>query len=288
MDQLAQQLVNGIMVGAIYAVVAIGFGLVFSVLDVLNMTHIPLVVSGGYITYLTLFLVDNIVAVILASALVTLLIGMAIERFVLRPIRDADVLTSFVVTMGVALAFQYGIQLAFGADGVRVNAPSFGLFSVGGAAFSTMQLLVLAMSAVMLVGVRYYVVSTRWGRAARAVAERRYLAAGLGIDVDRVSQLTVGISAALAGVAGAGIALSQGILEPFMGVTFGIKAWVALIVAGNKSIAGIVGVALALGIVEALVAGYVSSQWRDAIAYALMIGVLVARPRGVFGSFEAE
>jgi branched-chain amino acid transport system permease protein len=294
---LLQQIINGISAGAVYAVVALGFGLVFSVMRVINLAHPDLFMIGAYSAYLVtsgrlgLGLHDPVsllaVAILLAVA-VTGALGLALERVVIRPLRGRSVLIPFIATAGVSIFLQNVVQRLFGADAVGVSPViSFHVFNVLGATFTANQLLVAGTAIVVLVVISGYVRFTKWGRATRAVAERPAIAASCGVNVNRVSQLAISLSAMSAGLAGVAIALLFRSADPTMGVTFGIKSFVCMLVAGNRNVEGIMAVGLALGITEALVAGYVSTNYRDVISFALMIGILVFRPRGIFGSYSA-
>jgi branched-chain amino acid transport system permease protein len=149
-----------------------------------------------------------------------------------------------------------------------------------------MQLVTLAIAAVLMVALRYYVRNTKWGRATRAVAERPEVAAAFGVDVNFVSRLTVGISAVMAGAAGVAIGLLYTSAWPFMGLLYGLKSFVCMLVAGNRHLEGVMAVGLMVGVLEALVSGYITSTLRDAVAFGVLVVVLVFKPRGLFGSYD--
>lgn len=277
------------MVGASYAVVALGFGLTFSVMHVLNLAHPEMAMIGAFAAYLvTTRFTDNLLVVLGVGVLAALLAGLATERLAIRPTRGRHILTSFIATGGVSIVMQHGAQRIFGVDPVRVSAPIEGVQSFGGVIASNMQLLTFGLAVAMMLALRLYVRATRWGRATRAVSEKHEVAAALGVDINRVSQLTVGLSTAMAGAAGVSIALLQSQATPFMGAVFGTKSFVCMLVAGNRHIEGIMLVGLLVGVLEALVAGYVSASLRDMVAFGILVFVLYLRPSGIFGSYERE
>jgi len=159
-------------------------------------------------------------------------------------------------------------------------------FIVGGVRVTSMQLVTFLTAVAIMLALRYYVHSTRWGRATRAVAEKPDVAAACGVNVNLVSQLTVGIASIMAGAAGVALGLLYTSAAPFMGLLYGLKSFICMLVAGNRHIEAIMAVGLLLGVVEAMVTGYISSNLRDAVAFALLLAVLFFRPQGLFGSYE--
>jgi branched-chain amino acid transport system permease protein len=149
-----------------------------------------------------------------------------------------------------------------------------------------MQVTTVLTAVAVMLALRYYVYYTRWGRATRAVAEKPDVAAACGVNINLVSQLTVSIASIMAGVAGVTLGLLYTSAAPFMGLLFGLKSFVCMLVAGNRHIEAIMAVGLLLGVVEAMVTGYISSNLRDAVAFALLLAVLVFRPQGLFGSYD--
>lgn len=301
MAEFLQQIVNGIMIGSTYAVVALGFGLVFSVMRVLNLAHSDLVMVGAYVAFLvinavqgsgeTLPLVPAVgfFLVVLAAGMgAGGLGGLILERLVIRPTRGSNILIPFIATAGVAIFLQSGAQYVFGPDPVLVpRVIASRAYNLGGVFVTTTQIITLLTAVVMMVALRYYIRHTKWGLATRAVAELPEVSAACGVNVNRVSQLTIGIASAMAGAAGVTLGVLFTSASPFMGLLFGLKSFVCMLVAGNRHIEGIMAVGLMLGLMEAMVTGYVSSSLRDAVAFSLLLAILVFRPRGLFGSYEA-
>jgi branched-chain amino acid transport system permease protein len=225
--------------------------------------------------------------VLVLAMVATGVLGLILERLVVRPTRGTYILTPFIATSGVSIVLQNGAQRIFGPDPVRVPSviPAH-TFAVSGVRVTSMQITTVLTAVLIMLALRYYVYRTRWGRATRAVAEKPDVAAACGVNVNLVSQLTVSIASIMAGAAGVTLGLLYSSAAPFMGLLFGLKSFVCMLVAGNRYIEAIMAVGLLLGVVEAMVTGYVSSNLRDAVAFALLLAVLFFRPQGLFGSYE--
>jgi len=300
MEQFFQQLINGLMIGSTYAVVALGFGLIFSVMRVVNLAHPEIFMVGAYVAYVVItrlhvpgqglgvsVAVGVFLLVLVLAMVATGVVGLILERLVVRPTRGTYILTPFIATSGVSIVLQNGAQRVFGPDPVRVPSviPAH-TFVLSGVRVTSMQITTVLTAVLIMLALRYYVYHTRWGRATRAVAEKPDVAAACGVNVNLVSQLTVSIASVMAGAAGVTLGLLYSSAAPFMGLLFGLKSFVCMLVAGNRYIEAIMAVGLLLGVVEAMVTGYVSSNLRDAVAFALLLAVLFFRPQGLFGSYE--
>ena len=289
MELFIQQLANGLIIGSTYAVVAIGFALVFTVLRVINFAHPEIFMVGMFAGLLAgVHISDNFLVVLFFGAAGAALVGLALERAVLRPLRGRDVLMTLIATLGVAIMLQNGTAAVMSPDPVAFPPaiPVILLFSEGIILTST-QAVNFVVSILLLAGVSLYVRRTRYGRATRAIAERPDVAAAFGVDVTRVSQVTVVLASAMAGVAAVSVGALYGSAWAFVGLFYGLKAFICMLVAGNRFFEGVILVALSLGIVEALVTGYVSSNFRDVAAFVILIAVLYFRPNGIFGSYDA-
>ena len=300
MEQFFQQLINGLMIGSTYAVVALGFGLIFSVMRVVNLAHPEIFMVGAYVAFVVItrlhvpgqglgvsVAVGAFLLVLVLAMVVTGVVGLILERLVVRPTRGTYILTPFIATSGVSIVLQNGAPRIFGPDPVRVPSviPAH-TFVVSGVRVTSMQITTVLTAVLIMLALRYYVYRTQWGRATRAVAEKPDVAAACGVNVNLVSQLTVSIASVMAGAAGVTLGLLYSSAAPFMGLLFGLKSFVCMLVAGNRYIEAIMVVGLLLGVVEAMVTGYVSSNLRDAVAFALLLAVLFFRPQGLFGSYE--
>jgi branched-chain amino acid transport system permease protein len=288
MDLFLQQVLNGLMIGSTYAIVALGFSLVFSVMRVVNMAHPEFFMAGAFGAYLTIrYVTANFFGVLAGGMLVAAVVGLVVERLAIRPVRGRYVLIPFIATSGVGLALQHLAERVFGSDPVAIPpVVPIVVYSLGPLSVTRMQLVTFAIATVLMVGLRFYVRNTKWGRATRAVAERPEVAAAFGVDVDFVSRLTIGISALMAGAAGVSIGILYTSAWAFMGLLYGLKSFVCMLVAGNRHIEGVMVIGLLLGVLEALVSGYVTSTLRDAVAFGVLVVVLVVKPNGLFGSYS--
>jgi branched-chain amino acid transport system permease protein len=288
MELFLQQIANGLVIGSTYAVVALGFALAFTVLRVVNFAH-PDVFMLGMLSAMV-FIVPGWWALPVAMLLGTVgasLAGLALERTVIAPLQGRDVLMTLIGTLGASIMIQNGTALVVGPD--PIPYPSLfpaGIVSLDTIFLSDAQIINFLLCIVLAVGVSFYVRATRFGRASRAIAERPDVAAAFGVDVRRVSQVTILVASAMSGVAAVSVGALYGTASAFVGLLYGIKAFTCMLVAGNRYFEGVVVVGLAMGVIEALVAGYISSSLRDAVAFFVLIGVLCFRPNGLFGSYS--
>lgn len=291
MDLFLQQIANGLVIGSTYAVVALGFALAFSVLRVIHFAHPDVFMVGMFAGLVAANAVPGggIVLALAAGAIGAGVLGYAVERTVIAPLRGRDVLTTLIGTLGVAIMLQNGMAAIVGPD--PVPYPSLlprSFVEIGPVLLTTRQVANLGLSVALLVLVSVFVRGTRTGRAARAIAERPDVAAAFGVDVARVCQITIVLASAMAGVAAVSVGGLYGSASAFVGLLYGLKAFTCMLVAGNRHIEGVMAVAILLGVIEALVTGYISSSLRDAVAFLVLISVLYVRPDGVFGSYAIK
>jgi len=289
MDTFLQQVMNGVVIGSTYAVVAVGFSLVFIVLRVVNFAHPDIFMLGMFAgLWGALHISDNLIFVLIAGAVGAGLGGVVLERVIIRPLHGRDMLITLLATLGVSIILQNGMALIAGPDPVPyppIIPQTF--IPLGPVSMTARQLVNFVACVVLLVAASYYVRGTKYGRATRAVAELPDVAAAFGVDVGLISLITVVLASMMAGVAGVSVGLLYGSSWAFVGLLYGLKAFIILLVAGNRYFEGVVIVAIVLGVIEALITGYVSSGMRDVVTFLLLIGVLCFRPNGIFGSYKA-
>ncbi len=298
MENLLQQLLNGVAWGSIYALIALGYTMVYGVLKLINFAHGEIYMVGAMTGYYTAHALGLAAAPSAAGLAVTLVAAMAvcaalgalIERVAYRPLRGAPRLAPLITAIGVSLLLQNAGQLVFGADPKFFPAlvESRELLRIGALAVSNIQVVVLATALGLMAALEFVVMRTRFGRAMRAVAFDRAAAALMGVPVDRVIQWTFVLGSALAAAAGILVGLSNPKIDPLMGLMPGLKAFVAAVLGGIGSIPGAMIGGLLLGVIETLVAGYLSSTYRDAIAFVVLVLILLYRPTGIFGTAQAE
>jgi branched-chain amino acid transport system permease protein len=288
MDLFLQQVANGLVIGSTYAVVALGFALAFSVLRVIHFAHPDVFMLGMFagLVAANAFPGAALVIALLGGAAGAALAGYAIERTVISPLRGRDILTTLIGTLGVAIMLQNGMVAIVGPDPVPYPALLPRSFvDIGPVLLTWRQVANLGLSLMLLALVSFYVRATRAGRATRAIAERPDVAAAFGVNVARICQITIVLASAMAGIAAVSVGTLYGSASAFVGLLYGLKAFTCMLVAGNRHIEGVMAVAILLGVIEALVTGYVSSSLRDAVAFCVLISVLYVRPNGLFGSY---
>ena len=289
MDLFLQQVANGLIIGSTYAVVALGFALAFTVLRVINFAHPEVFMVGMFAGLVagTVYPPGGFLFAIVIGALAAGLVGCLIERTVIKPLRGRDVLTTLIGTLGVAIVLQNGMAIIAGPDPVAY--PSLlprKMIDLGPIALTVRQLTNFGVCILLLGFVSFYVRATKLGRATRAIAERPEVAAAFGINVSLVCTVTIVIASMMGGVAAVSVGTLYGSAWAFVGLLYGLKAFTCMLVAGNRYFEGVMVVGLGIGIIEALVTGYISSSLKDAVAFFVLIGVLYFRPNGLFGSYS--
>jgi len=304
MADFVQHLINGLAAGTIYALVALGYTMVYGVLKLINFAHGDVMMVGTYIGYATAFQFNrdartsflSVVTVFLLSMTACALLGFVIERFAYRPLREKPTLTALITAIGVSFTLSYGFQLDIGfLPGAAPRAfpeiirPSEWLI-IGDrdVVIWNWQVISFTVAVALMVLLQFLVFKTRFGRAMRAVSFDHRVAALMGIPVDRIIALTFMIGSALAAGAGILYAIKDTAVQPLMGLYVGLKAFVSAVIGGIGHVPGAVVGALLLGLVEEFVVGYTASTWRDAVAFGFLIIVLLLRPQGLFGRVAAE
>ena len=299
MQTLLQNLLNGIAAGSIYALIALGYTMVYGILKLINFAHGDVFMVGSFVgfyagNYLAKHNGDapsavNAAIVMLLAMLICAILGFLNERIAYRPLRNAPRIASLITAIGVSFLLEYGGQFVFGPD------PKFfptlidkNVINFGGVVTTNYQLIVLGVAIVFMALLQYIVYGTRFGRAMRAVSFNYETASLMGIPTDRVISTTFIIGSVLAAVAGILYGLSYPKIDPLMGIMPGLKAFVAAVLGGIGNVPGAVVGGLIIGIVEAFVGGSQFSNWRDAIAFIILIVILLFRPSGLFGKYEPE
>jgi branched-chain amino acid transport system permease protein len=298
MEQFFQQLTNGLAVGSIYALIALGYTMVYGVLRLINFAHGDLFTYGAYLgmTVLTSLLLHDrlgLVAGLLVLALMVMglvaVVGVILERAAYRPLRDSPRLSAVVSALGGSIFLQNALMLVYGAR-YQVYPDILPQTSVRllGLEVPVMRIAVVLVSLAMMSGLYLFVQKTRTGTAIRAAAIDQGAARLMGIDVNRVVRLVFVIGPALGGAAGLLVGLYYGQINFTMGWIYGMKAFTAAILGGIGNIPGAMVGGLLLGVVEALGAAYLSIAWKDAIAFFVLIVILIVRPSGLLGERVAE
>ncbi|HEX7372875.1 MAG: branched-chain amino acid ABC transporter permease [Deltaproteobacteria bacterium] len=282
---LAQQLVNGLTLGSTYALVALGFTLVFGILGMINFAHGEIFMLGAYMALLLVTVGKlGIFWALIGGMVGAAILGMLIERVSFRPLRKVSILAPLISTIGLSIFLRSLAQIVFGAESTRfpVNIKTE-FYQVGPFQISLLQIIILAISFGLMSVFQVFIQKTKVGKAMRATSESLYTAGLLGIPVDRIILLSFAVASALGGVAGVLVGLNFNAISPLMGKMVGLKGLTIIILGGMGNITGAMVGGLFLGFVEVLSVGYLTSSYRDAVAFALMFLVLLIRPTGLFG-----
>ena len=287
--ELLSYLINGISLGSVYAIIALGYTMVYGIAKMLNFAHGDVIMVGSYIVFIAVNQagVPPLAAILLSMALCTVL-GLAIERFAYKPLRGASSLAVLITAIGVSYLLQNLALLIWGSDPKNftsvVDIPALDLHLAGGKiVISSETVVTIITAAVIMVGLSFFVNHTKLGHAMLAVSEDKGAAQLMGVNVNSTIALTFAIGSALAAVAGVLLCSAYPSLTPTTGAMPGIKAFTAAVFGGIGSIPGAMLGGVLLGIIEIMSKAYVSTHLADAIVFAVLIIVLLVRPTGLLG-----
>ncbi len=297
---LFQQIINGLTVGGVYALIALGYTMVYGILELINFAHGEIYMLGAYLGiilfgfFTSVGLTSHSLALsftltIALSVLFCSAYGFTVERIAYRPLRNAPRLSPLISAIGVSIFLQNYVMLTQGAtDKVFPDLLGSAGLDLLGARITYLQALIIGVSLLLMLALHLYVTKTRMGKAMRAVAQDKVMASLVGINVDSVISVTFIIGSGLAAVAGIMVAMYYGLVNYFIGYIAGIKAFTAAVLGGIGSIPGAMFGGIFLGFVESLGASYISSEYKDAYAFAVLIVILLIRPAGIFGKSTEE
>ncbi|HEU5361426.1 MAG TPA: branched-chain amino acid ABC transporter permease [Candidatus Deferrimicrobiaceae bacterium] len=289
----AEQLINGVTLGSIYAIVALGYTLVFGVLDIINMAHGEIFMFGAFIGMTVVTSIGApLWAGFLGAMLATAALGYLLERFALRPLRGksgASALAPLISTIGVSILLENVAHKLFGAGNHLFETPFAEIrFQVGSFTVYLVQAVILGIAVLLMAGLSLWLYRTKAGKALRATAESLETAGILGIDTTRMITATVVIASVMGGIAGVLVGMAFNYINNQMGLPMGLKGLAIIIFGGMGSVPGAVAGGILLGLSETFMVAYGSSGYRDAIAFFIIIAVLLVRPQGLFGGTAAE
>ena len=284
MIQFLQQMINGLSLGSIYALIALGYTMVYGIIKLINFAHGDIYMLGAFTAFYatTFFHLNFFVALIIAMLLCGVL-GVVIERIAYKPLRHATRITALITAMGVSYVLEYTMQYFAGSD-VKTFPTDLlenTAFSLGGVRITMMQIYIFVITIILMVLLTYIVNKTKMGRAMRAVSVDEDAAKLMGINVDTTISFTFFLGSCLAGVAGVLVGVYYNSINPLMGMTPGLKAFIAAVFGGIGNIPGAMIGGLFIGIAETLVTAYGSSLYKDAIVYVILILVLILKPDGL-------
>ena len=303
MEYFLQQLINGLTLGAIYGLIAIGYTMVYGIIGMINFAHGEIYMIGAFISLISIMLLESLAGgsvivalfvVLIVAMVLTSLYGWALERIAYRPLRSSPRLAALISAIGMSIALGNYIQLTQGARNktlqpiVQGNLELMKRDDGFTVVLSYMQIGIIVTTILLMAAFSLMIAKTSLGRAQRACEQDRTMASLLGVNVDRTISLTFVMGAALAAVAGFLVVLYYGVIDFYIGFLAGIKAFTAAVLGGIGSIPGAMLGGLLIGLIEAFWSGYFSIEYKDVAAFAILVLVLIFRPTGLLGRPEVE
>lgn len=291
LEVFLQQLINGISLGSIYALIALGYTMVYGIVQLINFAHGDVYMMGAYLGFFaTAILGWSFLPALLMSMVVCAILGMVIEKLAYTPLRNAPRIAALITAIGVSLFLEYGMMLLVSPQ-VRtfpqvLTEVQYKLF--GSLVITNRQIIILVVTVALMLLLQYIVHKTKIGKAMRAVSHDKQAAQLMGINVNNTISATFAIGSALAAAAGVLVGIYYNAINPLMGIMPGLKAFVAAVLGGIGIIPGAMTGGFLLGIVEAMVSGYGKSLYRDPVAFVILIIILIVKPAGLFGKNVRE
>ncbi len=305
MDIFLQQIINGLVLGSIYALVALGYTMVYGILGLINFAHGDIVMVGALVALTVVGLLAGsglppiviLLIALAAAALVCVTIGVTVERVAYRPLRRAPRLAPLITAIGVSILIQYSAALVWGKQYLSMPAlftPT--VIEVGGAQFSDLQLYIFLLACGVMAALLWFIKASRIGRAMRATEQNPDIAGLMGVDTNRIIAFTFVLGSAVGALAGVMVVLYYGLGQYFMGFMLGLKAFTAAVLGGIGNVAGAMLGGLLLGLIESIVSGYIGewtggvlgSNYRDIFAFLVLVLVLVLKPSGLMGQHVSD
>lgn len=290
LHQFLQQLINGISLGSIYALIALGYTMIYGILKLINFAHGDIYMLGAYFGFVatTMFGFSFLPAILFAMACAAVA-GIIIERIAYRPMRNAPRIAILITAIGVSFLLEYGMMLIATPQPRTFPAVfSADVYHLGPLVVNSQQVVILVSAIILMAVLTYIVQYTKIGKAMRAVSFDTDAARLMGINIDRVISATFAIGSALAAAGGVLVGIYYNSIDPLMGMVPGIKAFVAAVLGGIGIIPGAMVGGIILGVVEAMVSGFISSTFRDAAAFGILIIILLYKTAGIFGKNVRE
>ncbi len=290
MDQFLQQLVNGVSLGSIYALVALGYTMVYGIIKLINFAHGDVYMIGAYVGFaVTTYAGLGFVPALIISMVACSVLGMTIEKIAYKPLRNSTRIAVLITAIGMSLLLEYVMMYFVGAEVKSYpKLLSDSVLTLGNVIISMQQIYIIFTALALMVILQYVVNRTKVGKAMRAVSADPDAAQLMGIKVDNTISFTFAIGSALAGAGGVLVGIYYNSIDPLMGMMPGLKAFVAAVFGGIGSIPGAMIGGLSIGMLETLVSGYGFSMYRDAAVFAFLIVILILKPSGLLGKNTKE
>jgi branched-chain amino acid transport system permease protein len=299
MSEFLQQVINGISLGSIYALIALGYTMIYGILRFINFAHGDVFMVGAFVGYYSAPILSNVfggspvltgVTVMLAAMITCSILGLTIERLAYKPLRSRPKLTVLITAIGMSLFLEFGGPLLFGPDPKSFPSliSSATVINSESLVISANSLVVIIVAFALMVLLRFVVYKTKVGTAMRAVSFNHQAASLMGISIDGIISFVFVLGSSLAAAAAVLYASVYPSINPLMGIFPGLKAFIAAVLGGIGNLYGAALGGLIIGLTETLVTGYISSTYRDAIAFGILILILLVKPSGIMGRYEAE
>lgn len=291
MLEFMQQLVNGLSLGAIYALIALGYTMVYGIIMLINFAHGDIMMVGAYVGFFSITVLgSNVVVAMLFAMIACAVLGVVIEKVAYKPLRNSTRIAALITAIGMSLLLEYLTiflltpqQRVFPRDIFPVHN-----YHLGGLVLSNKDIFVILSAVVLMMILQFIIRRTKTGKAMRAVSLDQEAAVLMGVNVDKTISITFAIGSALAAAAGVMIGIYYGTINPLMGIIPGLKAFVAAVLGGIGIIPGAMVGGFVMGILETMVSGYGNSMYRDAVAFGVLILILLIKPTGLFGKNTGE
>lgn len=283
--EFIQQLINGLSLGSIYALIALGYTMVYGIIKLINFAHGDIYMIGAFVgLYCGSTLKLSLIPTLIVSMLGAALVGVIIEKIAYKPLRNSPRITLLITAIGVSLLLQNGMRLLMGPSPKAFpKLLSKEVIKIGALSIETSKILMLAVSLVLVLLLQIIVYKTKVGKAMRGASHDIEAASLMGINVDNIISLTFAIGSSLAGAAGVLVSLAFTVVEPYMGTIPGLKAFIAAVLGGIGSIPGALVGGLLIGLTETLTKAYISTTLSDAIVFGILIIILLVKPTGLLG-----
>lgn len=283
--EFLQQLINGLSLGSVYALIAIGYTMVYGIIRLINFAHGDIYMAGAFIGFYAVNSLHlSFIPALLVSMAGSALLGVIIEKLAYKPLRNSPKITLLITAIGISLLLENGMRLLVGPDPkpfpdmLKVKIYKLGLLQI-----NSLQIAMLAVSILLVIILQFIVFRTATGKAMRAVSFDNEAAALMGINVNNIISVTFAIGSALAGAAGVLVGMAYPMIDPYMGIMPGLKAFVAAVLGGIGILPGAMFGGLFMGVAETFTKAYISTQLSDAIAFSILILVLIFKPTGLLG-----
>lgn len=290
MSQFLQQVINGLSLGSIYALIALGYTMVYGIIKLINFAHGDIYMLGAYVAFITTtYFGFSFFPAMIASMVVCGILGVLIERIAYKPLRHATRIAALITAIGVSYVLEYTTQYVMGSEVKTYPTLLSNIsFSLGPVTISMQQVYIFTITIVLMIALQLIIKKTKMGRAMRAVSVDEDAAKLMGINVDTTISFTFLLGSSLAGVAGILVGIYYNSIDPLMGMVPGLKAFIAAVFGGIGSVPGAMIGGLFIGIAETMVVAYGSSLYRDAIVYLILILILIIKPDGLLGKNQRE